>query len=290
MQPFVLPLNKKTLTASNVAKVAVLLAGVVVVSFVLATLPWRYSDWSYTLRPAALALLSGQSPYTVATYVSPPWILLPLIPIAILPAQLGQVVVFWLTLATYATLARANGARPWSVVALLISYPVVYSLAYCQNDWLVLLGLVLPPWLGLLLLMAKPQIGIGVAFFLGYQAWSTGGLRKLVLLFLPLTILVLIAFALFGPALFTRPSTVNSLANTSLWPRAIPIGLVLLVAALRRKSKFRSLVASPFLSPYVPIHSWAAVIIGLSDDPWYPLLISAGSWVVFALGGGAVNG
>jgi hypothetical protein len=271
-------------------KLVVLITGVVAVSvFLVVAIPPQWSDWSYTLRPAALALLAGHSPYSVATYIAPPWLLIPLLPLAILPAWLGQVLIFWLTLAAYAFLARTNGARALAIIALLVSYPVVYGLIYSQIDWLVMLGLVLPPWIGLPLLMTKPQVGIGAALFLGYQAWSTGGLKKLVLIFLPLAVLVLVSFALFGPDVFTRPGTVNAPANTSLWPRAIPIGLVLVVAAIRRRSKFFSLTASPFLSPYVAVHSWATVIVGLSDDPWFPLLISAGSWVVFALGGGATN-
>jgi hypothetical protein len=167
---------------------------------------------------------------------------------------------------------------------------VVYGLIYAQIDWLAMLGILLPPWLGIILLMAKPQIGIGVALFLGYEAWAEGGIRKLVSVFLPLVCITIVCYIAFGSDLFTKSSLVFTATNTSLWPRSLPIGLVILVAAIRRRKKFFSLTASPFLSPYLSVHSWASAIVGLSDDPLFPILISVSTWIVWALGGGAVNG
>lgn len=271
-------------------KLLALLAGATIASLALASVLPQSSDWSAVYRPATLALLAGKSPYTVDNYVAPPWVLVPLVPLAVLPQRLGQLAIFWLSIAGFAYLARRNSARLLSVAALIVSYPVVYGLIYGQIDWLMMLGLVLPPWLGLPLLMAKPQIGIGVALFLGYEAWTSGGIRNLVSVFLPLACLVLVSYVIFGPEFITKSRLVLSPTNTSLWPRSIPIGLVILVASIRQEKKFLSLAASPFLSPYMPVHSWAAVIVGLSDDPLYPVLISAASWLVWVLGGGAVNG
>jgi hypothetical protein len=283
-------LKKAKLPSSMLIKVLALISGAIIASVALASVLPQRSDWSDVYRPAALALLAGKSPYVVDNYVAPPWVLIPLLPLAVLPERIGRIAIFWLSIAGFAYLARRNAARLWSIVALIVSYPVIYGLIYGQIDWLMMGGLILPPWLGLLLLMAKPQIGIGVAMFLGFEAWTSGGIRRLVSVFLPLTCLVLVSYLIFGPEFFTKSRLVLSPTNTSLWPRSIPIGLVILVASIRQKRKFLSLASSPFFSPYMPVHSWAAVIVGLSDDALYPVLISAASWLVWGLGGGAVNG
>jgi hypothetical protein len=282
--------TKVQLSAPNLIRVSVVAVGLVVASLALAKILPQETDWTATYRPAALALISAQSPYQITNYVAPPWILIPLVPIAVLPPRLGQILIFWLSIVAFAILMRKNGARLLSVLALIVSYPVIYGLIYGQIDWLVMLGLLFPPWLGIVLLMGKPQIGIGVALYLGYEAWIEGRIKKLILLFLPLAGLALISYLLFGPDALTKSRLYLGWSNTSLWPRSIPIGLVVLVAAIRQKRKFVSLTASPFLSPYVPVHSWASVMVGLSNDPWYPILISICTWVIWALGGGAVNG
>jgi hypothetical protein len=282
--------EKVSFSLPDVLKIIALIGGVLFVSLALSGILPRASDWTGVYQPAAINLITGKSPYAIQYYVAPPWVLIPLIPLAILPGQIGRIVIFWLSIAAFAFLARKNGANLLTVVALLVSYPVVYGLIYAQIDWLAMLGILLPPWLGIILLMAKPQIGIGVALFLGYEAWAEGGIRKLVSVFLPLVCITIVCYIAFGSDLFTKSSLVFTATNTSLWPRSLPIGLVILVAAIRRRKKFFSLTASPFLSPYLSVHSWASAIVGLSDDPLFPILISVSTWIVWALGGGAVNG
>jgi hypothetical protein len=222
--------------------------------------------------------------------VAPPWLLVPLLPIAILPERIGRVIIFVASIVSYAYIAKKYGANLFDVVAIIVSYPVVYGLIYGQIDWLVMFGLVVPPWLAVILLMAKPQIGIGVTVFIAYEAWKAGGARKLAITFAPLVVLVAISFAAFGTAMFTKSSIVLTPTNTSLWPRSIPIGLVILLEALKRKEKVKAMMASPFLSPYMPAHSWVAAIVGLSGNSLYTIVASVTSWLVWVLGGGAVNG
>ncbi len=278
------------ITPAAVWKILILTAGVIFVSWGLLTILPRASDWSETYRPASLNLVQGKSPYLIRSYVAPPWLLIPLIPLAVFPEPVGRISIFWLTIASYALIAHKYGAKVGSVIALLVSYPVVYGLIYGQVDWLAMLGILLTPWLGLGLLMGKPQVGIGVAIFLGYDAWKIGGIRKLIFTFLPLACLAAVCYLIFGSDLVAKSSFVLSPTNASFWPRSLPIGLVILVASFRSRKKILSLAASPFLAPYLSVHSWASAIVGLADDPLYPILISAGSWVVWALGGGAVNG
>lgn len=271
-------------------KVVILIVAIIVLSILLgATLPIK-SDWSGVYRPATLNLISGTSPYSIDNYVAPPWLLIPLIPLAVLPERIGRVLVFGLNIAMLAYLAHKNGASLTSIIAILVSYPVIYGLIYGQLDWLIMMGLVLPPWLGLILLMVKPQIGIGVAVYLAYSIWENSGVKKLLATFLPLFSLVLVCYLIFGLTFFTKASLVICPTNTSLWPRSIPIGLAILTIAIRKREKWLSMSASPFLSPYMPIHTWAVTFVGASNDRLLPIMLSVSSWFVWALGGGAVNG
>jgi len=64
-------------------------------------------DWRQTYRPAALALLSFKTPYSmevtpVAPFVAAPWGLIPLIPLALLPLKVGRAVLMLISLLAYA--------------------------------------------------------------------------------------------------------------------------------------------------------------------------------------------
>ncbi len=250
------------------------------------------SDWRDAYRPAAWNLLAGRSPYGLSAtrpFLNGPWILIPLIPFALLPPQLGRALIFVASLICYGLVAIKLGAKPWALVAFLVSYPVIYGLIYGQIDGLILLGLILPPPIGLVLLLAKPQIGLGVAVFWLVEAWRMGGWRKALVTIAPATLVFVLSFLIYGNWLAGSTFPLNQSWNTSLWPRSIPIGLVLIAAALRYRNQRPAIAASPFLSPYLAAHSWAVALLGLLPDTVLMIVGSAGIWIVWLLGGGPAN-
>ena len=125
-------------------------------------------EWSHTFRPAALRLIQGISPYNDQGYLgyyNSPWLLLPIIPFALLPEQLGYAFFTLFGLLAFTFIAYRCKVKSWFVIPILLSYPVTFCLYRGQVDWLVLLGITLPPQFGLLLVLAKPQIGIGIAVY-----------------------------------------------------------------------------------------------------------------------------
>lgn len=74
--------DKSTFRVSHFALTALLMLALVVVA--ASWLPPGI-DWRDTYRPAALAIVSGRSPYNVDIYFAAPWALLPLAPFALLP-------------------------------------------------------------------------------------------------------------------------------------------------------------------------------------------------------------
>lgn len=249
----------------------------VCLSYAASTLPGI--DWYTAFRPAALALLP--SPYAAAPlFFGPPWLLVPLLPLAILPPEIGRGLFFILSLAGFLLAIRRLDASPLTAAAFLLSPPVFHCLLNANIDWLPILGATLPPQFGLFLVLAKPQMGAVVALFWLVEAWRKGRAREVVRVFAPVSIALLGSILLYGlwPL---RMGGVTDIAqwNASLWPASIPVGLALAVAALRRRDLRFSLAAGPCLSPYAAFHSWSGAVAALARNPAEMTAAVAGLWI-----------
>jgi hypothetical protein len=243
-------------------------------------------DWRYVFRPGALSLLAGQSPYvTVERQSAAPWALLALVPLAILPEALGRGLLFVISLASFAYAAARLGAGRLSLAFFLLSPPVLHSLLNGNLDWIVALGCVLPPWIGIFLVAVKPQIGFGVVLFWLAEAWRAGKWPAVARLAAPIGVAYLLSFALFGfwPATFATIAEDSASWNASLWPYSIPVGLGLLVFALRRRQPRAALAASPCLSPYVLFHSWSVAVLAIVNSEPETIAVVVGLWVLIGL-------
>jgi len=244
-------------------------------------------DWRDTYRPAALAMISGRNPYAIevapdAPFFAAPWGLLPLIPMAILPLEVGRAVLLMVSLISFAYTAKRLGAGKIGVVAFLLSPPVMHCLLNANVEWLPLLGFVLPPQIGLFFIAVKPQTGFAVGLFWLYEAWRDGGWSQVGRRFAPVTIALLLSFIPYGlwPLGFGGVLGFARDFNASLWPMSIPIGLTLIVTALRRHKITYAMPASPCLSPYVLFHSWSSALVALAAHTPEMVTAVVGLWVL----------
>lgn len=282
--------NKKRVNRLRPRQLALLLVALILtVSITAGAFLPPGVDWSKTFRPAALALMQGHSPYTdpsvASPFAGPPWALLPLASIAFLPEELGRGFFFALSLAGFATAALRLRARPLALAAFLCSPPVLHCLLNANIDWMPLLGFTLPPVWGLFLVMVKPQMGFAVAIYWLVESLRKGGVGLALRTFAPAGAAYLLSFALFGfwPAQMASVSGMSTGWNASLWPASIPIGLVLLTLAISRRNPQPALAASPLLSPYVLLHSWAGVILAVIRDNRAALAAGLFFWLLVAL-------
>jgi hypothetical protein len=213
-------------------------------------------DWKGAFRMACLELLNGKSPYQVIGFFNPPWVLLPLLPLAFLSPALGSAVMFVLNFFVYLFVMMKLKTNVWLIIPFIIFSGMLINSINGNIDGLVALGFVLPPQIGLFFISAKPQIGMAVAVFWLIEAWLEGGVKKVFDVFLPLAIAVIISFLLFGFWILNGlKGTANNPWNTSIWPNGIPIGFIFLgLAVWKREIKF-AIAASPFFTPYLSIHS-----------------------------------
>ncbi len=227
-----------------------------------ATLPTAV-DWHGAFRPAALEILHGRTPYTASGFFNPPWTAVLLIPFAILPEHIGRAVLVIVALATYAYVGHKLGGNKVTIPLLLVSPPVLHGILNGNLDWLAALGAVLPPWIGLFFLMIKPQVGLAVGVYFLFVAWREGGIVKVIKTFAPSGLALAVSVAIFGPWFLAIPPISEIPLNASFWPLSLPIGLAWIVAAIRKTEIRYSLIASPFLSPYMLLHSWVGALLGL---------------------------
>ncbi len=249
-------------------------------------------DWIENYGPAALAVWHGTSPYTVDHFFAAPWAVIPLIPFAMMPYSIGRWCLFIIGVCTFAYVAYRLGAKPLTLAFFILSYPVLSDLANGNIEWLAMLGFVLPPQIGLIFVLIKPQVGIGITIYWLIEAYRQGGIQQVIKTFLPLTIVTLLSFASYG---FWPMHFLDTLAmarniqanhaidyNASLWPFGLIIGLALVVISVIKKQKNLSIMAGPFLSPYALIATYGTSLLAWLDKPlfffvawlltWSPLL------------------
>jgi hypothetical protein len=241
-------------------------------------------DWQNTYRPAALAMLRGESPFSVEIYYAAPWALIPLMPFALLPYAIGRFFVFLLGLGAFAFTAHRLGAGKWTMMIFMLSASVVGCLNNGNIEWMPLLGSVLPPQFGLILLAVKPQVGIGLGLYWLVMIWREKGFLEVVKVFAPVTVLLLLSFVVYGfwPLRFDQ-TLAWSVDNTTLGLQGMFIGGVGLVWAIRNRSEKAALASGPFFSPYVLQFTWSAALVPLLDKPaellaavvllWVPVVV-----------------
>jgi hypothetical protein len=284
----VVQLKKAALSVGKMHKskiIKIFIAIIVFVVFILisARLLPPAVDWHGAFRPAALAFLRGESPYNTDGFIYPPWTALLLLPIAVFPETVGRALLFFAYLFSVAFTAYKLGGNRISILFILISPPVLHGLLNGNIDGLVVLGLVLPPWLGLFLLVIKPQVSYAAILYLFITTLKKEKITGAIRVFAPVSIMYALSLAVFGLWPIKFNSTISFPWNASLWPLSIPIGLVLLISSIRNNNFHHSIVASPFLSPYVLLHSWIGAFLGIAPFQYETMAAVIGMWLVILI-------
>jgi len=218
-------------------------------------------DWEETFRPATLEFMAGHSPYTVEGFFNPPWLLIPLIPLALLPIRISNLIIVDIGFLCYLFILFRLKIRP--IIALLfLLFPTTLLVLQSNNiDWLIMLGFLLPPQIGLFLVLIKPQVGIAMAIY-----WLIVSPNK-IKTFMPITLAFLISFAIYGfwiSKLAIRAARgYHGQLDINFFPNLVPLGLALLIVSIRKHKDGFAYMASPFLAPYLAAYSYTVVLLGL---------------------------
>jgi hypothetical protein len=220
------------------------------------------TDWHWAYYPASRALMAGQSPY-FGTLFNPPWVLLAMIPVALLPAEWGASIMFVAELVFFLVVMFRLKVHLWLVPPLVVFSGMLFNSTNANIDGLCALGFILPPPVGLFFVLAKPQIGVGVAAYWAWCAWRGGGWRKLVRTFAPVMIAYGLSFIVYGNWMNTS-GLIWSASTVHIFPFGVPLGIMLVILACRRRSIGPAIAAGVLFAPYVNSFTWSFLWLGMA--------------------------
>lgn len=226
-------------------------------------------DWSNTFQPAVWAFIHGQPIYG-QTFFNPPWVLVPLIPFAVLPPELGRLLLLLCSILLFGLVAYRLKVKPLGLILFFLTPFVFDSLAWGNIEAIALLGLAMPVPAGLVLLVIKPQITLGVIVFLLWRVVKSRDARRIVTTFLPLVVVLAGSIVMYGAwwsQTLSYTQYIGSSMNLALFPLGIPLGLSLLIQSIRTQDIRLALACSPFFFPVVTPQCWLVVFLALATQP-----------------------
>lgn len=219
-------------------------------------------DWIHVFRPACLAVISGQSPYSVGDFYSPPWVLVPLLPLTLLPERWGAFILAVVNFLAFVLALERWKINRWLILPFLLAFGALANSLNGNLEGLIALGMTLPaPW-GLFFALAKPQVGAALAVFWVAEAWQKGGIRQAGRIVLPVSIVIGLSFLWLGNWVKVLMNAPSVWWNASIFPYGIPVGLGWLALAFWKRDARYAVPASPFFAPYLTGHSWAFAWLG----------------------------
>ena len=249
-------------------------------------------DWQ-TFYGAAKQALAGQNlyvmPVTFTFYSNPPWVVMALVPLSLLPFRWG-----WAVVCMGSFLAALAIAYRWRLsllktVLILLSPSMLYILLHGQIDLILLAGIWLPQEWWVLVALAKPQVAFGLLAGIPRSRWV-----RAMLILAGIVILTLALFGNWPLDLLRQPHPFAKEGHNlwlGLWPFQVPAGVALILLGFSRSDERLLVAGSPFLFPYATMSNligpWLAVNYYLKD--WQALIVWVSWWgaVIYrGVGGG----
>lgn len=238
-------------------------------------------DWNHTFKPAIV----GGNPYKLSSFFSPPWVIILLAPFAWLPPGLDMIAIIVVSVAAW-ILALRKLRAPLIVTLLLLMTPqLLFGILSGNIDFLLPLGLLLPPPLGLFFVLAKPQIGAGLAIFWIIESFQRGGWKQALITITPIAAVSLFFCIPFGFWPMQLVDAVGTSWNISPFPYLTGAGIILLIRAIQTHRSGLAIISSLFMSPYMSPHSLPIVVLGLLPSKMESILVIISLWTAWMIRG-----
>ena len=224
-----------------------------------------FKDWDDCFRPGTLYLIAGRNPHTIQNCNFMTWALFPLVPIALLPPIIGRALLSSIAIVSYFLVARKMGASLLvAIVMVLNPLYFIHNIIDPNVDWLIAIGYILPPQIGLFFCLIKPQLSIGLILFWLVEAYMSGGIKRVLHIFSPAVGLFGLTLIIYGPYFLTFSELLHNPGwNLSFWPYSIVIGIVMLILSFKKHNSGNAIISGPFFSPYMGYYSWPIAVLGL---------------------------
>lgn len=238
-------------------------------------------DWTGTFYTA----IASGTPYADSGFYSPPWVIHLLAPLTWLPVLVAVWIIIIGSIIVWILTMRKLGASLFVILMMLMTPQLWWGILYANLDFLIPLGLIMPPSIGMFFVLAKPQAGIGVAIFWVVMSYIQGGWKSLLKTVAPIgvvSILYCIPYGFWPRELF---SAVDKGWNLSMFPYLAGAGIILLIRAIRCKKIGLAIAASPFLSPYVGAQSLPIAALGFLPSEIEAGIILISLWAAWIMRG-----
>lgn len=201
---------------------------------------------------ATKLLLIGHSPYEWERFYNPVWLLLIITPFSVFPEQIAYRL-FTIVALIFISFFVYKQKLPTIQTFLLLFVLWTVQIVSLNLEWLLLLGLIVNPIIGIWLVLLKPQLGIflAIVLFIG-MSWKQ---RVITLILLGIAILISILLGFHVPQLHEFIEW-----NFSPFPLFVPIGILSILISIYSKDKELALVSGLLVSPY---WQFPSIIIGL---------------------------
>lgn len=240
------------------------------------------TDWD-VFREAANALLTGQNPYLIGDgetlFFNPPWTLIPLIPLAILPPMLGLLANAGVTIAVLLLVSRHLKLSLWEFFFMAISPMLLQSMLYGNTEWMPMLGLLFPPPIAMLFFATKPQAALGWILLFLHRGWKTDRWKGIGFIVAPTIVLTIASLLIWGLPPIPGPENPG---QRSLFPFSLLVGIPVLIWVLRKDDDRLAGFVGPFTAPYVTFHGYVHALFPFRGK-WMALAVAA-SFIPVVLG------
>lgn len=261
-----------TLENNTTAAVIIGLVLLIIALSIAPLSPGLIDDWSIFRSAALITITPDQSLYSLpdaaqdaaisaqGSFHNPPWVAVMLIPLAILPLQVGWAVLLSISIliAALLLLRWLDRADPIRLALVILSPPMIYLMLHGQIDLLMLGVILLPQRWWLIGSTLKPQVTLTLLFGIPLRQWPVALALSVVLFGLSLLL-----FGLWPLELISLPTEHMTAVGRNLWfglwPFQVPLGFAFLLAGIQNHNERLLVVAAPFLVPYAAMSSFIGV-------------------------------
>ncbi len=239
--------------------------------------------WNDQIRAFRAAAAMPLTPYE-AHFLNPPWAVLFVWPFAQLPLAWGSLAQTMVYFAALSGVVYKFGGGMRAVVLMLGSYFAFTGVYELNIEWVVVVGLLLPPAWGVPFVLAKPQLALTY-----YLAWPRQTVARAVIVGL---LTLLISFAVWGwwpPLMLDNTSRLLSYHVANIAPQyqfgwliSLAIGIPFLSYAFYKRDVVLLILAWLFFVPYIGAYS-VLLHVGLASIKWprVMLIVVLVTWAVY---------
>jgi hypothetical protein len=258
-------------------KTFVFILAVTLAILIAALIPDYANDFT-CFYEAGSKIASLESPYSVACYYSPVWVALLFSALSIFTREIAYRIYAAILFGSYIFIIWRISKQNLLISLIACCSPFIFiTMQYGNIDWLVLLGLIVPKYLGIWLVLTKPQMGFTLILIWAWKIVKEQGVQKLIANFTPVALGLFVSL-LLGMRI-PNPGALSAW-SADIWPFGLLIGIPAFVFAIYKRDELLALGAAPFLTPYVGAPSWVAILPKAMQKRKYTAIAVVFSWLL----------